>query len=372
MTSQIDITKPEYGSATTQSVRDNFTFAHNEITQLQSDVAGKLPMTGGTLGGPLILNADPTAPLGAATKQYIDGKTASVVSSFNTRSGTVTFTSADLVSVNGMLSTGTTMTGVLTLAADPAAPLSAATKQYVDAMAGTGGSGSGVSSFNTRIGVVTLLSTDLSSANGLLTTGGALTGGLNWGSAYAANDGDNSRHISLYGGNQYGINVTAGRFNHNSPTAHAFRVANADVVTIDTNGLNLPAANPTANTQAAHKAYVDTKAPVANPTFTAGVFETRVAMAANNIDLNTGVVFTKTISGATTLTVSNAPASGIVASFILDLTNGGSSTITWWANIRWPGAIAPTLTASGRDLLGFITHDSGVNWNGILLGKDMR
>ncbi len=35
----------------------------------------KLPFTGGTLTGPLILSADPTVPLGAATKQYVDAET---------------------------------------------------------------------------------------------------------------------------------------------------------------------------------------------------------------------------------------------------------------------------------------------------------
>jgi hypothetical protein len=35
-----------------------------------------LPVTGGTLTGPLILNADPTVPLGAATKQYTDNSLA--------------------------------------------------------------------------------------------------------------------------------------------------------------------------------------------------------------------------------------------------------------------------------------------------------
>jgi hypothetical protein len=198
-----------------------------------------------------------------------------------------------------------------------------------------------------------------------------MNGGIDFGSALAANAGDNSRHLALYGGNQYGVNVTSGRLNLNSPTTHAFRVANADVVTIDTNGLNLPAANPTANTQAAHKQYVDTKAPLANPVFTAGVFETRVAMAANNIDLNTGVVFTKTITTATTLTISNVPATGVVSSFILDLTNGGAGVITWPTGTKWPGGIAPTLTNPGRDTLGFLTYDGGTTWSGFMLGKGM-
>lgn len=103
-----------------------------------------------------------------------------------------------------------------------------------------------------------------------------------------------------------------------------------------------------------------------------GLKEARVAMAANNIDLTTGNVFTKTISGATTLTVSNVPAAGTTASFILDLTNGGSAAITWWSGVKWAGGTIPTLTAAGRDVLGFFTHDGGTTWTGLVLGKDVK
>lgn len=102
------------------------------------------------------------------------------------------------------------------------------------------------------------------------------------------------------------------------------------------------------------------------------LIETRVAMPANNIDLSTGNFFTKTISGATTLTVSNVPSAGNAASFILDLTNGGSATVTWWSGVKWAGGSAPALTASGRDALGFFTHDGGTTWSGLVLGKDLK
>lgn len=103
-----------------------------------------------------------------------------------------------------------------------------------------------------------------------------------------------------------------------------------------------------------------------------GLKETRVAMGANDISIIAGNVFTKTISGTTTLTVSNVPAAGTVASFILDLTNGGSAAITWWSGMEWAGGTAPTLTAAGRDVLGFLTHDGGTTWNGLVLGKDVK
>lgn len=103
-----------------------------------------------------------------------------------------------------------------------------------------------------------------------------------------------------------------------------------------------------------------------------GLKETKVAMAANNIDLSAGNYFTKTISTGTTLTVSNVPTTGTAASFILDLTNGGAGTITWWSGVKWAGGTAPTLTASGRDSLGFFTHDGGTTWTGLVLGKDIK
>lgn len=100
--------------------------------------------------------------------------------------------------------------------------------------------------------------------------------------------------------------------------------------------------------------------------------ETKVAMGANDIDLSAGNVFTKTISGATTLTVSNWLASGNANSFILELTNGGSAAITWFSGVKWAGGIAPTLTSSGVDILGFYSHDGGTTVRGILLAKDSK
>lgn len=103
------------------------------------------------------------------------------------------------------------------------------------------------------------------------------------------------------------------------------------------------------------------------------VLEVRVALgASNNIDIATGNYFTKTISSTTTFTVSNVPASGTATSFILDITNGGSATVSWWSNMKWQSGIAPTLTASGRDVLGFFTHDSGTTWTGLILAKDLK
>jgi hypothetical protein len=71
---------------------------------------------GGTMTGPLILHADPTQVMGAATKQYVDNRPATDPTKLPLAGGT--------------------MTGVLALFADPTSDLDAATKRYVDANAG--------------------------------------------------------------------------------------------------------------------------------------------------------------------------------------------------------------------------------------------
>jgi hypothetical protein len=102
------------------------------------------------------------------------------------------------------------------------------------------------------------------------------------------------------------------------------------------------------------------------------IIERREAVAASDIDLSKGNYFTKTISGNTTFTISNVPTSGSVASFIFELTNAASATITWWTTLKWAGGIAPSLTVSGRDVIGFYTHDGGTTWNALLLAKDIK
>jgi hypothetical protein len=99
--------------------------------------------------------------------------------------------------------------------------------------------------------------------------------------------------------------------------------------------------------------------------------ETKVAMGANDVDLSAGNVFTKTISGATTLTFSNPPVSGKAGAFTLILTNGGSATITFPTSVDWAAATAPTLTAAGVDVLTFTTIDGGTIWYGIASGIGM-
>ena len=96
--------------------------------------------------------------------------------------------------------------------------------------------------------------------------------------------------------------------------------------------------------------------------------EKTVAMgSATAVNLEDGNVFSKTISGTTTLTFTNPSAVG-TSSFSLILTNAGSATLNF-PTVKWPAATAPTLTASGIDVLVFVYH--GSTWYGIASGIGM-
>jgi len=212
---------------------------------------------------------------------------------------------------------GGTMRGFITLAAQPTDTMHAANKQYVDTMAASGVAG--VQSFNTRTGVITLTAGDVTAVVPPAATAPPMdgVGAVGTGVAWARTD-----------------------HQHPSDTSRAATASPTFTGTVT--------------------------APVVNATT---VHETVVAMAASNIDCATGSFFTRTIAGATTLTVSNVPAAPLVPSFVLELTNGGAGVITWWAGVRWAGGLPPTLTTAGIDALGFYTLDGGANWRGMLLAK---
>ena len=89
------------------------------------------------------------------------------------------------------------------------------------------------------------------------------------------------------------------------------------------------------------------------------------------VDLSASNDFTCTVTGNTTFTIINTPSTGVV-SFSLQLEGGGAFTITF-ANAKYPGATAPSLTSgTGIDVITFITYDNGTNWRGTISMKDSR
>ena len=90
------------------------------------------------------------------------------------------------------------------------------------------------------------------------------------------------------------------------------------------------------------------------------------AVSALDIDLSTGNYFTKTISGNSTFTFSNPPASGTVGSFTLELTHT-SGTVTWPTSVKFNADTPPTLTTGKTHLFYFVTDDGGTRYRGAAL-----
>jgi hypothetical protein len=89
------------------------------------------------------------------------------------------------------------------------------------------------------------------------------------------------------------------------------------------------------------------------------------------MDLSTFNAHYVALSGATTFAFSNA-GNGAAYPVSLLISNGGNYTVTWPSSVKWPGGVAPVLTVGGTDLLAFITHDAGINWRGVVAGKDIK
>jgi len=97
-----------------------------------------------------------------------------------------------------------------------------------------------------------------------------------------------------------------------------------------------------------------------------------LAGSAVTIDCHLGNCFSLTTSTNTTFTFSNPPASGTAFGFSLELTAGGTHTITYPAAVDWAGGSAPDAPASGEtDVLVFTTHDGGTTWYGFRAGDAM-
>ena len=94
-----------------------------------------------------------------------------------------------------------------------------------------------------------------------------------------------------------------------------------------------------------------------------------------SISLNTGGSFSLLLSGNTTISFADAPATGS-SGFSLKVTQdaGGSGfTVTWPASVKWPAGTAPVLTATANksDVFVFTTDDGGASFVGLVAGKDI-
>jgi hypothetical protein len=176
-------------------------FVHNAVVAATTGVASFNTRTGAVTltladvtnagGAPLAspaLTGTPTAPNAVlhnsstqiATTAYVQGELAAIptapVTSFNTRTGAIVLTTADVTGAGGAPSASPALTGIPTAptAATADSSTTLATTAFVHAAISA--LGTTVTSFNGRTGAITLIGNDLSAAGGALLAGPAFTG----------------------------------------------------------------------------------------------------------------------------------------------------------------------------------------------------
>lgn len=112
------------------------------------------------------------------------------------------------------------------------------------------------------------------------------------------------------------------------------------------------------------------------PTLTSAKETTPVTANATGsvaIDFDNGNVFQYTLTGNTTFSFSNVPATGaFCATLVLYQDGTGGRTVTWPGAVLWPSGVAPTITtaASAVDIISLMTRDGGTTWYGFIGGQD--
>lgn len=101
------------------------------------------------------------------------------------------------------------------------------------------------------------------------------------------------------------------------------------------------------------------------------IYQYSTASLTQTLDLSTGTFFSFTPSGATTVSFTNPPASGLAIGFAVEVNNSaGGYALTWPSSVKWHGGTAPTATAS-KEVYTFITVDGGNTYYAKLAGSNI-
>lgn len=271
-----------------------------DVTLTAADIAG----AGGLANPSPNLTGNPTAPTQApgtstpviANCEFVTSAINAAVTSFNTRTGAVTLLLSDITSVGGAPLANPTFTGV------PAAPTAnagtnttqIATTAFVTAALSVAG---GVSSFNSRTGAVDLEANDISAAGGLVNPSVGLTGTP---TAPTATAGTNTNQIATTAF----VITTIG-----SSAVSSFNTRTGAVV--------LSAADITGAGGA----------PLANPTFTGTPQAPTAAPGTNSTQLATTAYVTAAIAADTTGVTSFNTRTGAVTLSATDITGAGGALL---------------------------------------------
>ena len=113
------------------------------------------------------------------------------------------------------------------------------------------------------------------------------------------------------------------------------------------------------------KTYIDNALTTNVSTNNRELFGYPVTVTGNEINLQNGDVFLKTISQNTSFSFTGVP-SNRTATFSVILTNGGSYLVTWPNSVKWSFGQSPVLSETGIDMITFLTPDGGTTWYGSL------
>lgn len=177
--------------------------------------------------------------------------------------------------------------------------------------------------------------------------------------------GDKIASATIGSSNLTATGVSAGTYGGSS---------NISSVTVDSQGRITSAANValslnsvTGDLTVSNAARIGNTSIIANTKFDVfgGVSMNVVTLATSSNTINVALsnYFVHSPAGTTTYTFEGVPVARD-SSFVVELTNGGSYTITWPAAVRWPANTVPTFTASGKDLVIFSTANTGSIWRG--------
>lgn len=111
------------------------------------------------------------------------------------------------------------------------------------------------------------------------------------------------------------------------------------------------------------------------PTIPASLFtSTALGSVSGTQTLNWAIAseWSFTVSAATTLAFTNPPASGFGEVVYLRITNGGAFTLTWPTGTQFAGGSAPTLTASGVDIIGVRYDTIAAQYQVFPIGLNVR
>lgn len=261
-------------------------------------VGGLVNPSAGLTGNPTCPTQPPgtNLPVIANCEFVMAAIAAGTVTSFNTRTGAVTLTLADITGVGGAPLVSPAFSSVPT--APTAAPgtntVQLATTAFVTAAVTAAG---GVSSFNSRTGAVTLQGNDISAAGGLVNPSVGLTGSP---TATTATAGDNSTRIA----------TTA--FVTTALSSGAVSSFNTRTGAVTLQGADLTAAGG---------------ALLASPAFTGAPTAPTAAPATNNTQIATTAYVTAAILADTTGVTSFNTRTGAVSLLLADITGAGGAPL---------------------------------------------